>query len=251
MENCSVVIVAGGQKNSTRYNSGTNKIFDKIRQASLLEWSVSAFFSLLNEGFFKKLHFLILTGQQDMPAVNNILKNISNKFPCFDYSYKIIESAHTRMASIDLSLEKITSPESMVFIHDAARPFIQPSSIVSMAKCLLEKSISKPVCCVAAEKSVDSVLLMKNKQWSPFNRGKIIQITTPFAGYCREIILNRKKFSHHKETSGYEDASLASLGDNTIFPVFQDIPNKKVTYSVDIDIMNIMAEKYDILPFSV
>jgi 2-C-methyl-D-erythritol 4-phosphate cytidylyltransferase len=215
-----------------------------------------------------------LCNAADRDKIQKILLTLKDEFSKVSFVFTILESSFSRMSSIDKALKhKSVNPCAPVFIHDAARPFIQPQSILKMASSLLNVNSQyvnsqrwdKSKCAVMAEKPTNSLLFKKddlnnnfdfpdkicpinsNKIY-PLNRERVISIATPFAGIAQRIIENRKKFFDYLEIPGYEDTAVSGLAGMNISFIYQNTPNLKITYPGDFIIMKSLAQELSLSP---
>lgn len=281
IKNSTVIIVCGGTDNSLRFKGIENKIFMQIKESTVLEWSVRAFFSLFHHPCLRgcNINFLFLCNAADRDKIQKILLTLKRGFSKLPFFFSILESSFSRMSSIDKALRhESVNPGAPVFIHDAARPFIQPQSILKMVSSLLNVNSQyvnsqcwdTSKCAVMAEKPTNSLLFKKddlnnnfdyqdeicpnnsNKIYPlkiyPLNREKVISIATPFAGIAQRIIENRKNFFDYLEIPGYEDTAVSGLAGMNISFIYQDTPNLKITYPSDFTIMKSLAQELSLSP---
>lgn len=116
----SVVIVAAG--NAVRTGLGYNKIFYKIKNRPLIEYSIRPF---LDDEDFTEV--VIVVSKEDLQQVRTLFPNPK---------VHIVIGGSTRQKSVFNGLSLVN--ESYVFIHDSARPNVSQEDIGHVKSLLLE-----------------------------------------------------------------------------------------------------------------
>jgi 2-C-methyl-D-erythritol 4-phosphate cytidylyltransferase len=105
------VIPAAGR--GVRFGSAENKVFQKLHGRSLIEWTVDAFRPFAHE-------IIVMAGIADyrrleeMVAANNVC---------------VVPGGQTRQESVWNGLKMVEGDDTIVMVHDAARPLVSPDII--------------------------------------------------------------------------------------------------------------------------
>ncbi|MBI9009959.1 MAG: 2-C-methyl-D-erythritol 4-phosphate cytidylyltransferase [Tenericutes bacterium] len=118
----SVVIVAAGS--GVRTGLGYNKIFYKIKDKNLIEYSVRKF---VNDKEFTEI--IIVVSKEDLKEVRNIFSNPKIKY---------VIGGSSRQKSVFNGLSLVN--EEKVFIHDSARPNLSVEDIQKLKKSLVKNN---------------------------------------------------------------------------------------------------------------
>ncbi len=152
-----------------------------------------------------------------------------------DKRLKLVEGGEERKDSVHNGLSALSKKISHVFIHDAARPFVDKKLI---SKMLAE--LKKHPALIAAMPSVDTVKLVKNKNVKEtLERKKIFLAQTP-QGFEKKLILKAyKKFGKEKFT---DDSSMVEALGETVKVVESSPDNFKITHPQDLKIAKLLFE---------
>jgi len=208
----SAVIVAAGS--GTRTGLGYNKIFYKIKDKNLIEYSVDKF---LNDKDFNEI--IIVVSKEDLQKVRTIFKSPKIKY---------VIGGSTRQKSVFNGLSLVN--EEFVFIHDSARPNLLTEDIQKLKDSL---QISKPA--VLYTRAKDSVVEYLDGAIKKYiNREVVGLIQTPQA--FKTNLIKRAHSSAIKNKTNYtDDASLyRNELKNKVYLIEGNEFNFKVTTKLDL-----------------
>lgn len=226
-----LLLVAGGNKNSTRFGSSLNKVFIPLGSSGrcALERSVQAFAATgvlagiwvaAPRKHWEVIGLLVARGLDSCGKLSDrpVLRQIQ---PGLD-----------RNQSVQALLESVEEeyPGALVAIHDAARPLVNPKDISLCLDCLGKGEASAAVVC---EESEDSLILMDESEIKPFPRNRALRLQTPCIGRAEDFLMARRRATeqNHRLPEGFEDASLMSLAGMTVKHHLASTPNFKITHS--------------------
>ena len=181
----SVIIVAAGS--SQRAGLGYNKIFYKINDKTLLEYTIDNF---IKDSDFKEI--VIVLSKNDLSQVKSLFTNERIKY---------VIGGSTRQKSVFNGLNLINS--KYVFIHDGARPNISKSEIAKL------KQVSRNTDAVVLYSKVnDSVVKYgEDKIIEYLDRSEIGLIQTPQV-FRSDLIKQAHSLALHNGNNYTDDASL-------------------------------------------
>ncbi|PKK91521.1 MAG: hypothetical protein CVV64_07135 [Candidatus Wallbacteria bacterium HGW-Wallbacteria-1] len=223
-----LLLVAGGEVNSTRFGSHFNKIFLPLCKGCALEYSVRAFAStgLLGdlwiaapEKYWEVIRFLVegVLREQGIAQIQHRINMVSPQ--------------KSRNHSVQVCLEQIliSQGNALVAIHDAARPLIDQETIRECLK-LLDGAVD---CAVVCENLEDSVGFIESdgSLGEPVSRRSMIRIQTPCVAGVSDFLKARGKASNcgYFESPGFEDASFMKKAGFNVQSVISKGPNFKIT----------------------
>ena len=201
-----VVIVASGK--GERANLGYNKAFFKMKdERTVLECSASLF---VEDRDCENI--IIVTSEEYLDLV---FKN--NKV-------KTALGGKERKDSVFNGLNLVTS--EYVLIHDAARPFLNKTSLEE-----LKKEIEIHDAAILAKKAVDTIKVVENnKIIKTLDRNTIYMAETP-QGFKTELI--KKCYQECENINFTDDASLVESLGYDVFVVEDKFDNRKLTSETD------------------
>lgn len=144
-----------------------------------------------------------------------------------------------RQDSVSNGLEMLSDGEGIVLVHDVARPFLSSA--------LLERIISaaeKYGACVPCTALSDTV----KEAEGPFvgrtlDRSRLFQVQTPQA-FRKDILRNAYRQACVSGFYGSDDSILVERTDTRVYLVEGERENIKITYPDDLQLANIILEKW-------
>lgn len=201
-----VVIVASGK--GERANLGYNKAFFKMKdERTVLECSASLF---IEDKDCENI--IIVTSKEYLDLVFRNDK------------VKTALGGKERKDSVFNGLNLVTS--EYVLIHDAARPFLNKTSLEE-----LKKEIEIHDAAILAKKAVDTIKVVENnKIIKTLDRNTIYMAETP-QGFKTELI--KKCYQECENINFTDDASLVESLGYDVFVVEDKFDNRKLTSETD------------------
>lgn len=212
------IILAGGE--SKRFGSRLPKQFLKIGNKTVLGLSIEAFERhRLVDGI------VVVFNPRYRGFVNKIL--LEGKY---SKVLKVLEGGKTRTESSKIGVLSIDDEESLVLIHDAARPFVREEIITRVVECLdIYESVG------VAIPSTDTVVLVSDGVISEvLERKKVMLQQTP-QGFRTKVIKRAFSIYERNPVETTDDCTLVvryNLGRVGI--VEGDRVNIKITYPEDL-----------------
>ena len=203
-----VVIVASGKGN--RANLGYNKVFFKMKdQKTVLDHSIDLF---CEDKECNKV--IVVLNKEDIDLINQNSKVFT------------ILGGKQRKDSVKEGLKLVES--EYVFVHDAARPFIQLEAINK-----LKASLQNNSAVILAKKATDTIKKVKdNKIISTIDRNTIYLAETPQAFNSK---LLKECYERADDVNFTDDASLVESLGYDVYIVESTINNKKLTNPEDFE----------------
>ena len=217
-----VIIVAGGA--GTRLGGALPKQFQMLRERPLLWWSLKAFH---DEDPSAQLH-LVLPKQ-----FFSLWKELEAELPESD---RILHSLHpggaSRFESVQSALNAIAEEESLVAVHDAARPLVSRDVIEAGWETAGEKGAGVPVVAVT-----DSLRRLDGDSSHAVDRSLYVAVQTPQVFQTR---LLKEAYKRAEGNSFTDDASVVEA--NGVVPsLFKGShTNIKVTNPGDLEIATLL-----------
>lgn len=219
------VIVAGGS--GSRMGGGMPKQFRSLSGRPMLWWSLRSFHEE------NPSTQLIVVLPEDFIS---LWKDFFQTLPDFDrFEHKIACGGATRTESVINGLKLIDDPESLVAVHDGARPLVSASIIRKGWEMARESGAAIPV--VAVSDSLRE--LTGEKDSRNVDRGKFRAVQTP------QIFLTSVLKNAYSRTMGQTFTDDASAVESTGIKVilFEGSPdNIKVTTPKDMLLAQLMIE---------
>tara|TARA_Y100001970_G_C14194053_1_gene837077 strand:- start:161 stop:805 length:645 start_codon:yes stop_codon:yes gene_type:complete len=150
----SAIIVAGGS--GSRFGGEIPKQFIKINNKRIIDYSIKKLKKNVSE--------IIIVCHKDW------VQYIKDKYP----SCKVVKGGSTRSESVCKGLLNLSSKSIDVLIHDAARPFIDESTIQNCIQKLKVYDCVAPIIDIK-----DSIVLNDNNNYGYISRDSIKIIQTP------------------------------------------------------------------------
>mgnify|MGYP001824942058 CR=1 FL=1 len=208
------VIVAGGK--GERFGNDIPKQFLNLHSKPVLSWSIEAFFPLVKD--------LVVVLPEDQ--VDHWLNLSGSSIENIDYI--ITNGGRTRSESVLNGLNALPqSGDSLIAIHDAARPLITQNMIRDLFRSCEEHGNAVPV-----TKMRDSLRSIGDKGASkPLDRDRIVAVQTPQIFTGADL---RKAYADHSQNSFTDDAGLVESAGMKVHLVNGDPWNIKLTYPDDL-----------------
>lgn len=214
------IILAAGKGKRTALSF--NKIFYKIHEKSLVDYSIDFF---KNDEDCKQIILLV--------SKENIDGFQSKKNGKISH---LILGGNTRQNSVYNSLDFIQ--EKYVFIHDAARPFLPKKSIQNMKKKICDfPSITLGVFLTDTIQRVEEGFVKE-----PLKREELIAVQTPQA-FHKDLLVKAHQLAKEENHQATDDASLlfTFLGISTLV-VEGDKRNIKFTTMEDLAFLEVILK---------
>ena len=217
MKNIAIILASGS---GSRFNNELPKQFFKIRNKTVLQYSVEAFQNHTN------IDKIIVVSNPDY--INETIAITQN----YSKVSNVIAGGKTRQISSYNGVFSVKDENVNVFIHDAARPFVSKNIIDDCISALLKYNAIN----VAVE-STDTIIQVDENHFikSVPNRKSLMRCQTP---QCFKLDTIRKAHLLAKENnfdSATDDCSLIlKYNICPIYVVNGEINNIKITYDSDI-----------------
>ena len=221
------IILASGI--GERLGLGIPKQFFKIKNKTILEYSISAFDS---HQLIDKI--IVVSNPLYINETKDITKNYKKVI-------SVISGGKTRQESSFRGLSQITDTNSKVLIHDAVRPFVSNKIITD---CIIALNTYKAV--NVGIKSTDTIMEItdKNVVSKIIDRSKIIRCQTPQAFDFNIINKAHQLAINDSNKTATDDCGLVlryNLAD--IFVVNGENSNIKITYPIDLKIAELLTSE--------
>ncbi len=220
------IIVAAGR--GKRLGSSLPKQFLKIRGRTVLEMAILAF---EKNGAVDEI--IIAANPDYMVLTEEICRGFSK-------ISAIVPGGDERQDSVAAALSRVQDEESIVLVHDGARPFVTDKVINAVIQSACKAGATVPVVPVK-----DTIRQISDEGSATLDRACLAAVQTPQAfraSILREAIENARKSGF----CGTDDASLAeNLGIN-ISMVRGDAANRKITTREDLETEMRIGTGYDV-----
>lgn len=215
-----VIVVAAGQ--SLRF--GLNKLKAHIRGKSVLDRTIESL----------EYH----------SEVDEIILVINEEFPEQDYYKKyskvtkVVEGGPKRQDSMTAGFREIVpDQESLVLIHDGARPLVEQALVSRIIKAAKERGAAVPV--VPMQDTIKSV--KEGRVIRTLDREELYRCQTP-QGFRYSVLKPALEKALREGYSATDEASLVERIGSKVFIVPGDYTNIKITYPEDIKIAEAFLE---------
>ena len=214
-----VIVLIPAAGSGTRMDSTKNKLLMKIGNDSIMDLTLSKF---QDHEWVDSI--IVVTDDEE-------LKSISYAYP---KTAQIVSGGNSRQESIQNGMGCIEE-DSLVVIHDAARPFITGEII---SKAIEEADIHGAA--IVAVKTIDTIKKAKaNKVVETLNRSELMNIQTPQV--FRYELLKRAYEQEFLKTVT-DDASLIEMMNEEVYIVEGSYDNIKITTQADINYANFISK---------
>ncbi len=217
-----VVIVAGGS--GTRMNSAVPKQFIELNDKPVLMHTIEKFVTALPE-----IHIVLVLSTTYVSQWEELCKK-SN----FNIPYQLADGGETRFHSVKNGLALV--PEnSIVGIHDAARPLVSIKTILSTFETAEKAGNASPAVSIS-----ESMREINDKSNKAVDRNNYFIIQTP---QCFQSTLIKKAFLQEYRSSFTDDANVLEAMGEKINLVEGNRENIKITTPNDLIIAEAMMQK--------
>lgn len=219
------IIVAGGS--GSRMGSGIPKQFRSLCGRPMLWWSLKAFYEESTE-----TEIIIVLPSDFVSLWEDFFSTlpVQERFP-----HKITTGGKTRSESVRNGLRLVSEEESLIAVHDGARPMINESIIAEGWKTAYEKKAAVPVVPV-----VDSLRKIDGKSSHCVDRSEYVAVQTPqvFQG---KLLLEAYREAGDKTFS--DDAAVVENSGMTVSLFPGNPENMKVTNRKDLEIASVLLQR--------
>jgi 2-C-methyl-D-erythritol 4-phosphate cytidylyltransferase len=206
------VIVAGGM--GSRFDSSLPKQFTELAGKPLLFYSLLLFKDIADD-------IVLVLPETQIELWHSLFKKHQ-----INFKHVIAAGGETRTASVKNGLDKLPVAESVIAIHDAARPLVTAEHILKLYGEAEEYGSAIPVI-----QPRDSVRQISNSNTGePVNREKIVLVQTPQI-FRSEII--RESYADKCNTSYSDDATLVEDVGHKVHLSEGELWNMKITWPED------------------
>ncbi len=205
-----LILMAAGK--GTRANIGMNKVLFKVKNKTILEYTLEKFYNL---NIFNQI--IVVVSQEDLKVVKEELK---------DYDIDIVIGSDQRYKSVKNGMEKAIN--NVVYIHDSARPYISIEDILGMENTVNNNLDIK--CFSLAKKVNDSICMVKeNKVLKSVNREEYMSLLTP------QVIYKDEYFKiYNDDVLKTDESSLFKDNNYEVMLIKTEKINDKITTKDDI-----------------
>lgn len=209
-----IIIVAGGT--GKRIKGNIPKQFIEVNNKPLIVYTIEKFLAY-NPG----IKMYVVVHKDYLQHLNDLLKK---HFP--DKHIATTIGGDTRFYSVKKGLELIEDTNTVVGIHDAARPMVSIDTIKRCFETASQKGNAIPVVDVN-----ESLRVIENNSNKAVNRTNYKVIQTP---QCFNINAIKKAFEQEYSSLFTDDASVLEKTGEKIFLVEGNTENIKITHDTDL-----------------
>lgn len=215
------VIVAGGK--GVRMGSALPKQFLPLLDKPMLHYSISAFVNA-----FPDIELVLVLPHHQLSYGQIVLQSFPEGL-----DITIIAGGETRFHSVQNGLQ-VVEDNSIVFVHDGARPLISADLVQRCYTQALEKGSAIPAIPVA-----ESMRIQENEHSKPVNRDHLRIIQTPQT-FRSDIIL--PAFKQQYQPAFTDEATVVEAHGTEIFLINGEQNNIKVTTPGDMVIAEVLLK---------
>lgn len=213
-----VIIVAAGR--GTRMEAEGNKVFLPIRGVPVLVRTLKAFYE---SGLLHR--YILVIGAEERSEVLELLEKWCPEIPV-----KLVYGGTERQESVYNGLLALKGDESVVLIHDGARPFITQNAI----RACIQAVWTLGAACVGVPvkdtvKRVDNMDIVAETP----DRSLLWQVQTP-QGFKPDIILKAHRKALLEDFHGTDDSVLAERMGVKVRMIMGSYSNIKITTPEDL-----------------
>jgi 2-C-methyl-D-erythritol 4-phosphate cytidylyltransferase len=209
-----IIIVAGGT--GKRIKGNIPKQFIEVNGKPLIIYTIAKFFT-----YNPEIQMCIVVHKDYLQHMNDLLKKY---FP--DKNIKTTIGGDVRFQSVKNGLSLIENSNSVVGIHDAARPMVSVDTIKRCYETAAQKGNAIPVVDVN-----ESIRVIENNSNKAVNRSNYKVIQTP---QCFNTVLIKKAFEQDYSNLFTDDASVLERMGEKIILVDGNTENIKITHDTDL-----------------
>ncbi len=206
-----VLIVAGGD--GKRTGKSLPKQFLLLNEIPMVHYAFNAFL------FLKDVRFTIILNSKHIDYWKNLCISTG-----FNIPHNIAEGGPTRYHSVKSGLSDIPS-DSLVLIHDAARPFVSKETIIRVVDTAERKGNAVP-----AIEIVDSIREVSGSNNKAIDRSNLRVVQTPQTFHTSII---KKAYNRAYNESFTDDSSVLESTGEKINVVKGNTENIKISNPVD------------------
>lgn len=218
-----VIIVAGG--NGSRMKSEIPKQFLEVEKKPIIIRAINCFFK-----YDAQIKIIISVHKN----YKTFLEHLLQQFSLQDAGIKITVGGETRFHSVKNGLDLIDDPDSLVGIHDAARPFVSRQTIENCFQTAMKKGNAIPAIAVS-----ESMRKISNNVNHSVNRNEYKIIQTPQCFLSSKI---KAAFTQEYTSAFTDDATVLEAFGENINLVEGNEENIKITSPHDLIIANALAK---------
>nr|WP_082235793.1 bifunctional 2-C-methyl-D-erythritol 4-phosphate cytidylyltransferase/2-C-methyl-D-erythritol 2,4-cyclodiphosphate synthase [Halobacillus massiliensis] len=217
MINYSAIVLAAGQ--GKRMLAGKNKQFLMINDQPLIIHTLIAF---SQDPWCEKI--ILVTNEREYAQMQQVLNDYPIKKPI-----QLVNGGEERQDSVYAGLEALNEEreDSLVFIHDGARPFIKRSNLHKLAEVVKEDGAG------LLAVPVTDTIKQKDDKLTTLDRKKLWAAQTPQA-FRLSVIKDAHKQARKEDFYGTDDASLVERLDKPVAIVEGSYDNIKLTTPEDL-----------------
>ncbi|MEJ7611568.1 MAG: 2-C-methyl-D-erythritol 4-phosphate cytidylyltransferase [Ferruginibacter sp.] len=209
-----VIIPAGGSGN--RMNNALPKQFMLLKGKPVLYYAIKSFLEALHDA-----HIILVLPEEHVAAGQEIIDAF------FGYErIKIVIGGRTRFHSVQIGLEEVEDEDSVIFVHDAVRPFASHALIERCFKEVCQTGSAVPVI-----ECRDSVRLLTAEGNEAIDRKMVKLVQTPQA-FHGKILLPAYRIDYKDKFT--DEATVAEAFGIRVNLVEGDEKNIKITRPADI-----------------
>ncbi len=223
MKNQYIIIVAGGR--GSRMKSEIPKQFIEINGEPIIIKTIKKFLI-----YFSEIKIIVAVHKDYLNYLEILLQNAKIN----SQNIEITIGGDTRFYSVKNGLNLINDDDTIVGIHDAARPFVSVNTIKRCYETAANKGNAIP--CLSIHESLREVTKEKNKI---VNRDEFKVIQTP---QCFLVSKIKKAFEQDYQPIFTDDASVLETTGEKINLVEGNIENIKITSPFDLIIAKAILE---------
>lgn len=209
-----IIIVAGGS--GKRIKSNIPKQFIEVNGKSLIVYTIEKFFS-----YNPLIGMCVVVHKDYLQHLNDLIKKY---FP--DKTIRTAIGGDTRFDSVKKGLELVAPDNTIVGIHDAARPMVNAETIKRCFETAAQKGNAIPVINVN-----ESIRVIENNSNKAVNRTNYKIVQTP---QCFNAAALKKAFEQDYSSLFTDDASVLEKTGEKIFLVDGNTENIKITHDTDL-----------------
>jgi len=218
-----IIIVAGGA--GTRMNSDVPKQFMEANKKPIIIHTINRFFE-----YNRKVQIICCVHSNYVDYAEGLMQKY---FP--NTKIKIVLGGETRFHSVKNGLTTITDDNSLVAIHDAARPLVSKETIERCFVSARENNSGIPI--VKVSESIRSV---DGNKSVAINRDNYRIVQTP---QCFKTNMLQKAFEVEYKNSFTDDATVFENVGQVVNLVEGNIENIKITLPSDLLIAEALLKK--------
>ena len=207
------IIVAGGSGN--RIGGSIPKQFRQLNNKPLLAYSLEKFYSYNND-----IEIIIALPEKFIEYWESVIETNKIKIP-----HTVVHGGEERFHSVKNALEAADCTNSLVAVHDAARPFLSVKLIDKLYTHAAEHGCAIPALPVSS-----TLRYLEDDEWALADRTKFRLIQTPqvFNG-----ALLKEAYTIEYEPAFTDDAAVYEAAGNPIHLIDGEEENVKVTTPLD------------------